>query len=1348
MSETLPDTTPEAESRLVLDLLPAEVETDIRLPLHTSVIVDADQAEDVVFGDYSRLRRADSHGGAEPVAGGTPASETLWSSGRPGPSPTGANPNASDGASGPIGPAGPDAIAIPVAAQEGLASFPEHGHPQATGSIQSRFSVPDPVRPSHAAAPATDIAEPEPETLNAAPSEPPPPVAEDPEIDEPGRTPPAGDPPRDGSPTPEEPPQDGPSAPADPPTEPPVDPPVDPPVEPPAEPPVEPSLPQPSAPVADAPKLSVDPAFGSEDTAIPLTIAAQLTDPAEILSIVISGIPAGAFLSAGTDNGDGTWTLTPDELAGLAITPPANSDADLSLTVTAVSTDGGSAASTSAALSVTVNPVSDDPVLVLAPASGSEDTAIPLSIDAALTDASEVLSITISGVPSGATLSAGTSNGDGTWSLTPGELSGLTITPPADSDTDFTLTVQAISQDGTADAAIVSGTLTVTVTAVVDGPALSVSDVVATVPRSVIVGTASDQVLTGTGMADEIRGRDGDDTIHGGGGGGSATGALNISATLTDTDGSEVLLVIVSGVPGNATLSAGTNNGDGTWTLEPGDLTGLTLTAPPGSVSFPLSITAIAREISTGVASVRSKNIVVAVDEGGDVLDGEGGNDSILAGGSPDTLLGGSGSDTLEGGAGADVLDGGSGSDWASYASSGSGVTVDLAAGTGQGGDAQGDVLVGIEHVAGSSHGDRLTGDAGANALSGNAGEDTLRGGDGDDTLEGGAGADVLEGGSGSDWASYASSGSGVTVELAAGTGQGGDAQGDVLVGIENLVGSGQADRLTGDAGANVLSGGNGNDTLEGGAGADTLEGGAGTDTASYASSGAGVTVNLGTGLGAGGDAAGDVLSTIENLIGSAHADALTGSSAANRLTGGLGDDTLDGGAGADTLEGGAGDDLYVVDSTGDVVVEAAGEGHDEVRTALGSYTLAAHVEDLTYAGSGGFAGTGNGEANRIVGGSGADTLRGLAGDDRLEGGGGNDVLEGGTGADTLEGGSGSDTASYASSAVGVTANLATGLGAGGDAEGDVLSGIENLTGSSHADRLTGDGGANLLTGGAGDDTLDGGGGNDTLNGGAGNDVYVLGASSATIVEAEGGGIDEVRTAAASYTLGNELENLAFVGSGSFQGTGNALANIIVGGAGNDSLSGAAGDDSLLGGAGNDTLVGGAGADRLEGGLGTDTASYAASKVGVTVDLAVGLGAGGDAQGDVLTGIEVLIGSSHADRLIGDSSNNMLVGGSGNDTLEGGRGDDTAFGGAGNDVFLFAPGDGHDYFSGGSLGTDEIALDVESGPGTGSWTLALSSGTVNSSSTHELVFSADAAGAITLVDGSTLTFDGIERIRW
>jgi len=110
----------------------------------------------------------------------------------------------------------------------------------------------------------------------------------------------------------------------------------------------------------------------------------------------------------------------------------------------------------------------------------------------------------------------------------------------------------------------------------------------------------------------------------------------------------------------------------------------------------------------------------------------------------------------------------------------------------------------------------------------------------------------------------------------------------------------------------------------------------------------------------------------------------------------------------------------------------------------------------------------------------------------------------GATAGDTLDGGAGNDTASYEGSLEGIHVDLDLGTAAGGDAEGDTLTDIENLTGSEFADTLIGDAVANVLDGAGGDDILYGGGGNDTLIGGTGNDIAYGEAGDDTYVFAEG----------------------------------------------------------------------------------------------------------------------------------------------------------------------------------------------------------------------------------------------------
>ncbi|WP_181850436.1 Ig-like domain-containing protein, partial [Thalassospira profundimaris] len=227
--------------------------------------------------------------------------------------------------------------------------------------------------------------------------------------------------------------------------------------------------------VADAPTLEVSDASGSEEGSIALDIDAGLADVSEVLSITISGVPDGAVLSAGADNGDGTWTLTADDLEGLTITPADDYSGSFDLGVTVTSTDGDDTAATSGSITVDVAGVADTPTLEVSDASGSEEAAIALDIDAGLTDASEVLSITISGVPEGAVLSAGSDNGDGTWTLSASDLEGLTITPADDYSGSFDLGVTVTSTDGD-DTATTSGSITVDVEGVADTPTLEVSD--------------------------------------------------------------------------------------------------------------------------------------------------------------------------------------------------------------------------------------------------------------------------------------------------------------------------------------------------------------------------------------------------------------------------------------------------------------------------------------------------------------------------------------------------------------------------------------------------------------------------------------------------------------------------------------------------------------------------------------------------------------------------------------------------------------------------------------------------------------------------------------------------------
>jgi len=238
--------------------------------------------------------------------------------------------------------------------------------------------------------------------------------------------------------------------------------------------------------------LEVTASAGNEDAGIDLNIDPGLVDAdgSEILSITISNVPDGAVLSAGTDNGDGSWSLSEADLVGLQVTPPTDSNEDFNLTITATSTESsnGDIAETSAEIPVSVLGVADDANLDVTESSGSEDTEIPLAIVTSLndTDGSETLSVLISHIPDGAVLLSGgdiIAVRDGVANLDLSELAWLSILAPRVSAEDFTLQVTVTTTENDNDVSAngqgtssVSGTLDVNVLEVADQPSLMLFD--------------------------------------------------------------------------------------------------------------------------------------------------------------------------------------------------------------------------------------------------------------------------------------------------------------------------------------------------------------------------------------------------------------------------------------------------------------------------------------------------------------------------------------------------------------------------------------------------------------------------------------------------------------------------------------------------------------------------------------------------------------------------------------------------------------------------------------------------------------------------------------------------------
>ncbi|MDI6623109.1 MAG: calcium-binding protein, partial [Brevundimonas sp.] len=248
---------------------------------------------------------------------------------------------------------------------------------------------------------------------------------------------------------------------------------------------------------------------------------------------------------------------------------------------------------------------------------------------------------------------------------------------------------------------------------------------------------------------------------------------------------------------------------------------------------------------------------------------------------------------------------------------------------------------------------------------------------------------------------------------------------------------------------------------------------------------------------------------------------------------------------------------------------------------------------------------------------AGDDELIGMGGDDVLDGGAGDDHLIGGTGVDTLLGGDGADTADYSGSVDRIAIDLTAGTAFGGDAHLDVLSGVENLTGtnSTFKDFLTGDANANRLTGLAGDDELIGMGGDDILVGGAGSDLIAGGDGSDTADYS--GSADRIAIdLSAGTAFGGDAHLDVLSGIENLTGTNSTFKDFLTGDANANRLTGLAGDDELIGMGGDDVLVGGAGDDFAHGGSGTDVFELQ----GLSGDYTVTAVAGGYQVTDLVSG--------------------------------------------------------------------------------------------------------------------------------
>ena len=694
---------------------------------------------------------------------------------------------------------------------------------------------------------------------------------------------------------------------------------------------------------------------------------------------------------------------------------------------------------------------------------------------------------------------------------------------------------------------------------------------------------------------------------------------------------------------------------------------------------------------------------IITGNAGDDALVGTAQDDSISGLEGNDTLVGGSGADQLNGGDGNDrleddgvgaVLEGGAGDDTISLKTLAPGALSAVEGGEGidlleadfgafstgiqrfagendfriAGGAA---VILGwgIERfsIAGGSGNDTFHGGAQADDLSGRDGNDLLVGLAGQDTLDGGEGNDTLEGGDDGD-------------DLRGGAGD------------DCLVGGAGNDTSDGGAGNDTLVGGEASDFLKGGEGDDLLviqgfqpntntffDGGVGSDLARIAMDNDATAVTRTTGItnlggqfsdGSGGTI---LLTSVERLD-------LTGSRLNDTFSGGAGDDTIRGGIGSDILDG--------------------GDGNDLLDAGLATGRLATEFYS---------------QSDSLNGGLGDDTLKAIVGDNHnpffspafsflnLNGGEGNDLLD-------LEFRGGQIFLVTSPDGISLRNQLDEAVvfdgprGGANTASGTALLGFTNV----ETFKISGTAFSDLLSGAAGKDTLLGGGGNDTLVGGDGNDQLFGQDGSDTLFGGEGDdtlhsagpstGTLFINIAASNRLDGGDGNDLLVV---SKELGGGSLSDVVVGGAGNDTM------EMVVGRAFTSGLILGATTPppddyevSYDGGAGNDLARLVMQDSSNTIEALVLNGPLGTAQlfglqpvtnvnvfSEIVrfTSVETydvtggsrndsLTGASGNDILSGLGGNDLLTGNGGNDSLHGGAGDDNLNGGSGNDSLVGGPG--------------------------------------------------------------------------
>ncbi len=392
-----------------------------------------------------------------------------------------------------------------------------------------------------------------------------------------------------------------------------------------------------------------------------------------------------------------------------------------------------------------------------------------------------------------------------------------------------------------------------------------------------------------------------------------------------------------------------------------------------------------------------------------------------------------------------------------------------------------GRLIGGDDLIRGGSLNDRLYGDADF-VLTGTivGGNDTIYGGLGDDSIFGGGGDDKLYAGGGND-----------TVE-------GGEGDDRIFIG----------------AGDSTVTAGLGDDYIRiNKAGNVIIDGGDGQDTVDYSKSELGISLDILFGTFNGGLAGGDVLSNIENVIGTAQDDFVGGGNGNNTIETLGGEDQIFTDGGYDVIKAGADNDRVTLDSGGGRIYGGSGTDLLNVNLSVDSKVdLKQRFGDL---GPGnqyvidGFENVNGNEGNdSLFGTDGRNFLRGSDGDDRLVGRKGDDNIYGQIDNDRLEGGGDNDKL----------------FGGSGD---------DSLFGGSGDDLLSGGSDSDLLFGGSGDDNVKGGGGIDRLTSGSGDDKMTGGTGVDTFVYVKGDDLDTITD------FKNNTDRLTFEG---FANPGNVFS--------------------------------------------------------------------------------------------------------------------------------------------------------------------------------------------------------------